>query len=72
MDTKDLEKMLIPSPKKVTEKEIMGEVGAFGAVMAVIGLGVEVLHKRPGPVGKDLMRLGVLVGAVGYGVRWMS
>ena len=62
---------VVTQSKKRDETQILADMGLFGVHMAVIGLGVEVLgdDKR---VGRNLMKLGALIGVAGYGVRWLS
>jgi hypothetical protein len=66
VEKKGLE-LLASKPVK-SDKDVLGDVGLFGVQMAVIGLGVEVFSK-PSGVGAGLMKLGALLGVVGYGAR---
>ena len=71
MTLKEFEKkgneLLSMTAVKRSDKDVLIDLGLFGAQMAVIGLGVEVFADRPGPIGKNLMKLGALLGVVGYG-----
>lgn len=72
MNFQEVEKkglQLLSSKPTRSEKDVLGDVGLFGVQMAVIGLGVETLASRPGDVGKSLMKLGALLGVVGYGAQ---
>ena len=57
------------------EAQLLDNVGLFGVHMAIIGLGVEVFGRggRDGDkVGRGLMKLGAVLGAAGYGARWIA
>jgi hypothetical protein len=54
------------------EKQLLDNVGLFGVHMAVIGLGVEVFGRGGDKTGRSLMKLGAVLGAAGYGARWIA
>lgn len=62
------------APARTTKRDdlqLLGQMGLFGVHMAVIGLGVEVLEDEK-RIGRNLMKLGALLGVAGYGVRWLA
>lgn len=73
----DLEKkgvQALQTPSARDEDRVLDDLGLFGVHMAVVGLGVTVFASIASPkeVGKNLMIMGVALGAAGYGVRWLS
>lgn len=63
--------LLIEQGPRRSEQEVLEDIGLFGVHMAVIGLGVAALGDQES-TGASLMKLGALIGAAGYGVRWLS
>lgn len=59
------------APAKRDDLQILAQMGLFGVHMAVIGLGVEVFEDEK-RLGRNLMKLGALLGVAGYGVRWLA
>lgn len=57
------------SGEKLDEIRLLGDMGAFGLNMFVIGLGT-FLFSRHDDAGRDLVKLGTILGVVGYGFTY--
>lgn len=55
--------------EKLDELRLLGDMGGFGLNMFVIGLGTFLFSKHEA-AGRDLVKLGTVLGVVGYGFTY--